>query len=316
MTKSPTEALIDLLDSYNSFNAACVDVLQEEPSPLEFMRYVALNRPFVVRLGAREWTASQAWSAAYLTRVMRDQRVQVATTPFGNADAVLKDPITCQKIFVEPLEQYEPFDQVLQYIVAHGRGDIYGPVKYLQTQNDNLREEYAPLFDDVPRSIPFARIALQKDPDAVNFWLGNQTSVTALHKDNYQNVYAQIRGRKHFILLPPVAAPAAAEAALGLARYEQHRPDGTGEDFGLRAVLVQPEESVPVPTWNPFTDKIPPNDFGKHIVPLHVTLHEGDMMYLPAMWYHAVRQSTGDEGFSCSVNYWLVATFGRYGYLS
>ena len=39
-------------------------------------------------------------------------------------------------------------------------------------ENDNLRNEYARLFEDVSDSLDFARIALQKNPDAVNFWLG------------------------------------------------------------------------------------------------------------------------------------------------
>lgn len=38
------------------------------------------------------------------------------------------------------------------------------------TENDNLRHEYSALFDQVQRDIPFARIALEKDPDAINMW--------------------------------------------------------------------------------------------------------------------------------------------------
>jgi jumonji domain-containing protein 7 len=40
------------------------------------------------------------------------------------------------------------------------------------SENDNIRGEYELLFADVPKSIPFARIALGKEPDAINFWLG------------------------------------------------------------------------------------------------------------------------------------------------
>jgi jumonji domain-containing protein 7 len=39
-------------------------------------------------------------------------------------------------------------------------------------ENDNLRDEYEMLYADIPKSIPFARIALGKEPDAINFWLG------------------------------------------------------------------------------------------------------------------------------------------------
>lgn len=43
-------------------------------------------------------------------------------------------------------------------------------------ENDNLRNEYSDLFSDVPKDIAFARIALQKQPDAVNFWLGKPST--------------------------------------------------------------------------------------------------------------------------------------------
>lgn len=40
----------------------------------------------------------------------------------------------------------------------------------LGPENDNLRHEYISIFDQVQRDIPFARIALQKEPDAINMW--------------------------------------------------------------------------------------------------------------------------------------------------
>ncbi|KAF2226038.1 putative phospholipase [Elsinoe ampelina] len=336
-TTTIADHLITLLDNYNALNTSIIDELHEEPSPLEFMRHVALNRPFVIRSGASSWPATQKWTAEYLTSTMCATPVQVATTPFGNADAIVEiadTSSTCNQadasvekpdtasepsnsppsmipepLFVEPHISHLPFASTLSYITSQslspsGPASV-GPVKYLQTQNDNLRDEYAPLFADVPSSIPFARIALQKDPDAVNFWLGNERSVTALHKDNYQNVYAQIRGRKRFVLLPPVAAPAVGERDVGRGRYEEDE----GGELGLKVVAVEGEERVPVPTWDPLREEVPGNVFGEHVKPMRVTLEEGDMMYLPAMWYHHVSQDVGEEGFSCSVNYWYDMEF-------
>jgi jumonji domain-containing protein 7 len=40
-----------------------------------------------------------------------------------------------------------------------------------------------------------------------------------------------------------------------------------------------------------------------------VTLEEGDLLYLPAMWYHKVSQSSGEEGFALAVNYWYDMDF-------
>lgn len=77
------DPLADLIATYHELNATVVDELYQEPSALEFMRYVAKNRPFVVRGGARDWQAFGKWDAAYLADVMKDADVQVAVTPCG-----------------------------------------------------------------------------------------------------------------------------------------------------------------------------------------------------------------------------------------
>jgi jumonji domain-containing protein 7 len=79
----PPDPIADLITTYHEFNATAIDELHEEPSALEFMRYVAKNRPFVVRGGAKSWKACEAWDATYLSEVMRSEEVQVAVTPYG-----------------------------------------------------------------------------------------------------------------------------------------------------------------------------------------------------------------------------------------
>ena len=86
-------------------------------------------------------------------------------------------------------------------------------------ENDNLRDEYSALYDDVEADIAWARVALEQEPDAINLWIGNSRSVTALHRDNYENVYCQIMGSKHFVLLPPIAMPCVNEQTLQPATY-------------------------------------------------------------------------------------------------
>jgi hypothetical protein len=60
---------------------------------------------------------------------------------------------------------------------------------------------------------------LQEGPEAINLWIGNSRSVTALHKDNYENIYVQITGEKHFTLLPPLTYACVAERELTPASY-------------------------------------------------------------------------------------------------
>ncbi|KAF2278567.1 Clavaminate synthase-like protein [Westerdykella ornata] len=290
------------------------------------MRHVSTNRPFVIRRGASLWPACQKWSASHLKSIMGDEPVNVAITPHGNADSVLQIPREDGEeplsLFVKPYETMEPFSEVLDTIrtqqILNASPRPPSPVRYLQTQNDNLRNEYTKLFSDLPSSVPFARIALQKPPDAINFWLGNSYSTTALHKDNYENVYVQVLGKKHFVLLPPVEAPCVNERAILSATYRPvpealSSTPATG-DPSLSATVVphidEPLTYTPFCTWDPDVPHRNTTPFSSLSQPIRVTLEPGDMLYLPALWYHKVGQSCNEEGICCAVNYWYDLEFG------
>lgn len=163
-------------------------------------------------------------------------------------------------------------------------------------------------MEDVPASISFARIALQRQPDAVNFWLGNSYSVTQLHKDNYENIYVQVLGQKHFVLLPPVDAAAVGEKFCSTADHEYIEIPTTGETkLSLRS--NESEEKIPFPTWDPDQPDERATKFSKLVAGMRLTLNEGDMLYLPAQWYHKVSQSCNHEGVCCAVNYWYDMEF-------
>lgn len=77
------DSIAELLINYNDLNSSSIDELLEVPSPLEFMRYVARNRPFVLRGGASDWKATRTWSAEVLKERMAGMSVNVAVTPKG-----------------------------------------------------------------------------------------------------------------------------------------------------------------------------------------------------------------------------------------
>ena len=221
-----------------------------------------------------------------------------------NADAVVEQE-TGLLLFVEPYGKSEPFTEFLDYIQEDSRSfasvNEKRSVKYAQTrmliagiarhvviniaaENDNLREEYNYLFADVPKDIPFARIALQKEADAINMWIGNEKSETAMHKDNYENIYVQVRGQKHFVLLPPVEMPCVNEQSLPQARYKSSdEADRTGESR-LEIENISRDGLVPVPTWDPDEPDARTTAYSHLSRPMRMTLHEGDMLYLPAMY--------------------------------
>lgn len=43
--------------------------------------------------------------------------------------------------------------------------------------------------------------------------------------------------------------------------------------------------------------------------PLVVTLHPGQVLYLPALWFHSVAQTPDENGLCVAVNYWYNMDF-------
>lgn len=164
-------------------------------------------------------------------------------------------------------------------------------VPYLSQQNDSLRVELPGLAGDVPTSVPFAQKAFGNDPEAVNLWIGDERAVSTTHRDFYENIYCVVRGEKRFTLLPPSDVPFVPEAAFRVAR---HRFDPKHNRW-----RVELADDTPPVNWVD-VDVTNPGQVSLHAHPVTVVVRAGEMLYLPAQWYHNVEQ----RGFTVAVNYW------------
>jgi hypothetical protein len=109
------------------------------------------------------------------------------------------------------------------------------------------------------------------------FWLGPAGTVTPLHCDYDDNIFAQIWGSKRIFLAPP------------------HHD-----------ALLYPSEANAILFGSPFNPEAP--DYEKFPLARQASMIEcivqpGDMLYVPAGWYHQVRALT----FSLSSNRWARA---------
>ena len=109
------------------------------------------------------------------------------------------------------------------------------------------------------------------------FWLGPAGTVTPLHCDYDDNIFAQIWGSKRIFLSPP------------------HHDE-----------FLYPREANAILFGSPFDPEAP--DYEKFPLARSATMIEcivnpGDLLYVPAGWYHQVRSLT----FSLSSNRWARA---------
>ncbi|XP_040054587.1 bifunctional peptidase and (3S)-lysyl hydroxylase JMJD7 isoform X2 [Gasterosteus aculeatus] len=266
-----------------------VPFLEGSPDPLQFYRdWIGPNKPCIIRNACSHWPA--------LTREKVGSKViTVAVTPDGYADAVNGDR------FVTPEERRMSFSSVLDVI----EGKEHVGVFYVQKQSSNLLDELPELTDDLESHVPWMSDALGKLPDAVNFWLGEASAVTSMHKDHYENLYCVISGEKNFILLPPTDRPFIPYGVYQPAVYRQ-RDDGEFE-------VVNQSDSEKVP-WIPLDPLDPDLDRYpeyRRARPLRCSVKAGEMLYLPSLWFHHVQQSHG----CIAVNFWYDMEYDiKYNY--
>jgi hypothetical protein len=109
------------------------------------------------------------------------------------------------------------------------------------------------------------------------FWLGPAGTVTPLHCDYDDNIFAQVWGTKRIFLVPP------------------HHDE-----------FLYVREANPVLYGSPFDPERPDFDaypLARRAAPVECIVGPGEMLYVPAGWYHQVRALT----FSLSVNRWARA---------
>ncbi|XP_061599223.1 bifunctional peptidase and (3S)-lysyl hydroxylase JMJD7 [Cololabis saira] len=285
------------LEAHDLYLNRSIPYLDGPPEPLQFYRdWVGPNQPCIIRKSFSHWPALSRWTPDYLREKIGSKVISVAVTPNGYADAVAGDR------FVMPDEHQMSFSSVLDII--EGKVQDSG-VFYVQKQCSNLLLELPELMDDMEPHIPWMSSALGKLPDAVNFWLGEESAVTSMHKDHYENLYCVVSGEKRFILLPPTDRP--------FIPYGVYQPAVYRRQDGGEFEIVDQTDSDKVP-WIPL-DPLDPDlerypDY-RQAHPLCCSVKAGEMLYLPSLWFHHVQQSHG----CIAVNFWYDMEYDiKYNY--
>jgi len=191
-------------------------------------------------------------------------------------------------------------------------------VFYYSRQNDCLRMELQPLTSMFPPFIPFANEAFDAEPDAINLWIGNENSTSSMHKDHYENIFCVASGQKLFTICPPADALFIKEESVPSGTFRcnndcwtvdmQQTNDGQNnekEHEYVRWIECDVERIMKPASLHSRTECMKKYPLLEYAHPIRVCVEAGDMLYLPALWYHKVTQSCE----TVAVNYWYDMRF-------
>lgn len=164
-------------------------------------------------------------------------------------------------------------------------------------------------------------------PDAVNLWIGDSRSVTSIHSGRTQMHTCRLiswplrpirkrllcnPGFKNFYPLTPYGGLVYERCVfslyniLGISthqdRSERRYPHATYQRSPKTSQLaiVPSGPEVPLVRWSSVIDPNASGAFPPDAHPITITVSVGESLYLPAGWWHHVRQS----GVTVAVNYW------------
>lgn len=224
------------------------------PTPAEFeARYVRRSRPVILRGAIDHWPAMRAWSRDALKRRFGDRRVPVIRRKRG----ALYDERA--GLFYERIR----FADYVDLLDAARPLDLYMVLR--------VHEELPELFDDIVRPVYCQGARWFR----ARFWFAAPDTKGPLHRDLPDNLYAQVSGRKQFVLLDRQ-----------LTRMVHRHPFHSG-----------------VPNYSPVDAEEP--DLDRHprfrdAPRLLASLEPGDLFYIPSLWWHQARSLDT----SLSVNLW------------
>ena len=149
--------------------------------------------------------------------------------------------------------------------------------------------------------IPWATKAFGKSPDAINFWMGDSRAVTSTHKDPYENMYAVMRGYKDIILYPPSDVSYMPYRKCKQAKFERTTLENdkenikkqNGRDYSNFSIEEIDEDIIPWIVIDPLSPDFTEYPEFRKTSPFHLRLNAGDILYLPSLWFHHLRQSHG-----------------------
>ncbi|CAJ1367443.1 unnamed protein product [Effrenium voratum] len=276
---------------------------QRCPNSKEFAELAKARKPAVFTRCEERWGSAlkvQSWQDASFASRLKDAWVQALCVRPGdppNFDRLVALPFAAlvRRAFGEFSGEFSGRGSVCNrsgerlYVNPSGHADC----PYCSVPSWQLRH-------DIPQPA-----FLSKRLEAVNVWIGEAApggspQKSQLHVDEFfDNLYLMVRGRKRFHLFSPdnSARMYPVVPVLYVAPDGQHKfmddSSGTGRHHFSQVNTSSPDLDH-FPDWGP--------------VPTELELEPGELLYLPAGWWHEVTSlAKGDRHGHVAVNWWWRA---------
>ena len=231
--------------------------------------YVSTGTPVILRSCMDHWPAMShnRWSPQYMQKVAGCRLVPV------ELGSKYTDQTWSQKLMTvdEFFENYVSDSRRLDSDSAHHPKEVaYLAQHQLFNQIPRLRQDIV-----VPDYCALSTCGDDDESEVdINAWFGPSGTVSPLHRDEKRNLLAQVVGAKYIRLYHP-------QMTYGLYPHTSH----------LLSTTSQVDVENPDPTAFPLFEGVTFSD---------CVLREGDMLYIPPMYWHYIRSLTT----SFSVSFW------------
>ena len=266
-TDQQSAALID--DDYDIL--LCGSKVASETCPsLEYFNdvYVGTGTPVILRNCIDHWPAmaQNRWSPQYMRTVAGCRLVPVELGSKYTDQSWSQNLMTVNEFF----ENYVSSD-------GGGTGEPQHPNKVAYLAQHQLFNQVPRLRQDIiiPDYCALSSCGDDEEDEVdINAWFGPSGTVSPLHHDEKRNLFAQVVGSKYIRLYHP-------EMTYGLYPHTSH----------LLNTTSQVDVEAPDLTAFPLYEAVTFSD---------CVLHDGEMLYIPPMYWHYVRSLTT----SFSVSFW------------
>ena len=223
------------------------------PKNKEFNRYIIQNQPVIITGVANQWQACANWTIESFKNMFGDLTVPLRAS--DNEIDVFFGEDNQQKF----LRFSEYIDLISNCDRLNKRPPYFGNI-FL---ND---PEIKTIVEPIVKDFDFPQYFTDSTRNDLHLWIGAANQKSTIHNDNYQNLNAQIYGKKTFLLFSP----------------EQHR-------FLYPVKIDRELWSSPIDPQNPDLVKYP---LFAQASCIEAILEPGEILFIPVFWWHQARAIT------------------------